>query len=441
MPKASRRNVRNPRPRRAPARPRPVRPRRSAPRSRRFRLPPGSLGAFGGALGTLAGTALGGPAGGPVGASIGSGIGHAFGNITGLGDYQVSQNVFAPGAIVNPSRHPNAVVIRHREYLFDLISSPTANTFLSQVISLNPGVFQTFPFLSQVASNFEEYAFEGLVVEFISTSGTAVGSNNTALGTVVIASKYNAYGTFQSKADMESSMFCHSSPPCNSILHFIECDPSQSVHDTLYVRSNAVPAGQDARLFDLAETTIATTGMQGTNVNLGEIWIRYQVALLKPRLFASLGNMSQFYHMVSDTYNNNNPLGNPPDGPTANSTLSVPVDTTSTVFTFPESPFISIYEILMYWFGTAANVVAPTATYSAGVTVLSLPGGASSAAYSPNGGTNNSAGLMYRAFVQVPPSSPSSHYTLTMGVGGTLPTAGTQMDFWCIDMPYNTVSQ
>ena len=85
-----------------------------------------------------AGTALGTMAGGALGAAIT--------HFTGLGDYRVSKNAFLQrGAfnpmppIVNKNKH-GGTVFRRSEYIGDVISAPTANTFKLDSYSINPGV-------------------------------------------------------------------------------------------------------------------------------------------------------------------------------------------------------------------------------------------------------------------------------------------------------------
>ena len=45
--------------------------------------------------------------------------------------------------------------------------------------------------------------------------------------------------------------------------------------------------------------TIATQGFQGTNVNIGELWVTYQVTLLKPKLYASLGKYNDYFRITT----------------------------------------------------------------------------------------------------------------------------------------------
>jgi len=259
---------------------------------------------IGSTLGGLAGTALGTMLGNPaMGASLGSGLGgmggKLFGSITGLGDYEIQQNslIQDPPPMYNKVVAKNGgIVVHHREYLGDIITSPTPNTFTIQSFPINPGQSQSFPWLSQVAQNYEQWTPEGIVFEFRSMSADALNSVNTALGTVIMATNYNSGNPlFASKSEMENYEFGQSCKPSCSAMHLVECARNQTVLSDLYVRPAAVPVNSNVQFFDLGLFQIATSGFQGVSVNVGELWITYEVLLMKPKLYASLGNGIQTY--------------------------------------------------------------------------------------------------------------------------------------------------
>nr|AQU11778.1 capsid protein [Cruciviridae sp.]AQU11780.1 capsid protein [Cruciviridae sp.] len=255
-------------------------------------------GIAGGALGTGIGAMFGNPLlGGALGAGIGNVAGSLFHSITGLGEYKVAKNTLMmdPPPVVNPVGN-GGTVVKHREYLGDIISSPTANTFQLQSFALNPAQDGTFPWLSQIAANYEQWCPEGIIFEFRSMSADALNSVNTALGTVIMATSYNATSpVFASKSEMENYEYGSSCKPSQSMFHPIECARQETVLSDLYTRSAPLALGQDLRFYDLGLFQIATAGFQGTSVNCGELWITYEVSLLKPKLYSSLGNDSASY--------------------------------------------------------------------------------------------------------------------------------------------------
>lgn len=135
--------------------------------------PPPTLGSVGGQLGTIAGNFLS--------------------KIFGLGAYKMKRNNVYNDMVSQqvPVMHSSSesVVFRHREYIADVSSS---TTFTTTSYSVNPGLSATFPYLCNIAQNFQEYQFNGLVFEFKSTSADALNSTNTALGSVILAAQYRA---------------------------------------------------------------------------------------------------------------------------------------------------------------------------------------------------------------------------------------------------------
>ena len=130
-------------------------------------------------------------------------------------------------------------VIRHREYIGDLNTSQAFSIFS---FPLNPGIDSCFPWLAEVASNFEEWVPRGIVFEFKSTSSDAVVSTNAnaALGTVIMATEYNPYnGSFASKLQMENYEFAKSCKPSQSMLHAVECSQKHNTQNSYFIRTGS----------------------------------------------------------------------------------------------------------------------------------------------------------------------------------------------------------
>lgn len=217
-------------------------------------------------------------------------------------------------SIRNGSLDGGTIVISHKEFLGDVITNVTPGVFTSKTYRLNPGSYQTFPWLSQISQNFQQYRFEGLCFHFKSMSADALTNSNTALGSVILCTQYDAQmDPPETKVEMENMEFSQSIKPSQSITHFVECAKSQSPLSELYI--NAKPKDQtgDKRFYDFGQFTIATQGMQGVEVNIGELWISYQVRLFKPQLYDALGNDAGFFHWGVTApvgeITNNHPLG------------------------------------------------------------------------------------------------------------------------------------
>lgn len=242
----------------------------------------------------------GGALGGPVGSALGGLLQKGIYALTGFGDYQIQKNVLTetngPPAVINRSN--KEFVVRHREYITDIYSaSGTASTpsaFANQVFSINPGDFNTFPWLSAVADKFETYRIEGMIFEFKSLYSDAVVTQNGSIGSVILATEYNAGAApFPNKQYMENYEFAQSCKPSHSVLHPIECARSQNVLSELYVRPGPVPSGEDVKTYDFGDFQIASQGIPlgsaGAAVALGELWVSYQIALIKPKISSAAG--------------------------------------------------------------------------------------------------------------------------------------------------------
>jgi hypothetical protein len=227
---------------------------------------------------------------GPSGARLGQMAGTMFRNITGVGDYKVQSNSLLSAMDQLPAfKNMSAGTrIQHREYLFDVVTSPTIGAFSIQAIPIQPALLGSFPWLSATAENYQEYRLNGVVYEFKSNSYDALSSTNTASGTVVMATDYNVLDpTFVNKFQMEQTQFTCSGKPSIDLLHPIECSKIETPTNILYTRPGPVTTG-DLRLYDWGNFYIATVGMQGRSTNIGELWVTYDISLLKPKLTSTV---------------------------------------------------------------------------------------------------------------------------------------------------------
>lgn len=358
---------------------------------------------WGGYLGSKAGEFLGGAA-----------QNLAISMLSGLGDYKVKKNVFLGGNMPQIVNDPSGggTVIRFQEYLTDIITG-TAGDFNLQSFILNPANSNTFPWLSQVAANYEQYEFEGLVFGFKSTSADALNSTNTALGSVMMATQYDTMDrVFSSKGEMLNYEFSTSCKPSSNNLHMIECAPSVSTLTTLYtLASEEVPDGADPRLYNLGRFSIATTGFQADNVNIGELHVTYQIRLLKPKLFTTLGDGVLWYSMSTPTFSAGvYPCGLESDATALENTIGVVNGGTS--ITFPATTTKKVYRMNVMWVGSvAAAVIYP---------VMSITNGTyGTIRYAPVAGTSSTSVCGNWA---ISTNDESLATVVTFGTGGTLPT-------------------
>lgn len=327
----------------------------------------------GSALGAAIGSAVGGAPGTAIGAALGAAGADLIKSVTGFGDYKVSYNtILFPDQVPQFREKGRSVIVNHREYIQDITSSSVAGAFNINSFIINPGDPATFPWLNNLAEQFEEYRVHGMIFEFKTTSSDALNSTNTALGTVVMATQYNSIApVFTNKQQMENYEFGASTKPSCSLMHAIECDPKVTSFGPIFtVRQGAGTDTGDVRLYDLGKFSIATVGLQGTSVNVGELWCTYSIELFKPR--QSSVDFAAHWQLggAAGTVTAAAPLSNAVL--TSTSANNTGITLSNTVVTFPSSfsgNVLVVYDAL----GTVgASTVAPAIAASAGATALNL---------------------------------------------------------------------
>lgn len=242
--------------------------------------------------------------GGAVGAKLGNrkagdSVGHLLGRIMGTGDYTVKTNSLATiGGAVDSAptfvRAGRGMRVTHREYIGLVVASPTANLFSLTSYSINPGMWKSFPWLSQIAANFDQWQPNGMVVTYKSLSSTYSGTSS--LGTVVLASDYDVYDApYANKIEMENSEFCVSGNCARDLIHPIECNLRERFTKVLNVRHSAPTSGDSLRFYDLCNFQVATQGATAGQV-CGELWLSYDITFYKEQIGSLTGFNLLGYH-------------------------------------------------------------------------------------------------------------------------------------------------
>lgn len=377
------------------------------------------------------GSGIGSVVAGPMGSAFGGKAGQLLADIVGFGDYHVNGNSLMTGGLSPPqivnSVNRGGFIIRHREYLGDLLSQ---TAFTVSQFPINPGVNSTFPWLSQVAVAFEEYEMRGIIFEFKSLSSDAVLSTgaNSALGYVAMATQYNsASAPFQDKKALENYEFANSNKPSCSFYHPIECKRRLNVDTHLYVRTGSVPTGQDQRLYDLGELNVAVGGMQAASAVVGELWCTYEVELFHPKFVLDAGVLTD--HFIGTTWANATPLG-VSVGPVSQlgSNLGCIVNPTGIIWPYNISD--GQYMVTLGWHGTGAVAAGYPALTGVNCTVAQYWLGDTTTAFnSPTTGVSTL--FMSMNFVVIITGLSAS---LTFGAAGTLPTTPQTLDLWICEL-------
>lgn len=257
-------------------------------------------------LGALAGGAYGYMRSGMSGAGAGLEEGWKQGakfskDFAGWGDYgPMSANQIIDGGSgsqqqisVNQGDLSGDLYVQRTEFVGN-VTATAAGAGISpfQVVTypLNPGLPETFPFLSQIAGNFSLYEPMGLIFQFKPTSGEFGSSTSNSLGKVVMATQYDPDAApFTSAVEMENYDYANSSKPSVGMVHGVECARNDRSDNMLYVR---VGQSNKSQVFtDIGDFQIATEGISfssaGTAI-LGELWVTYKFRLSRANVSAAM---------------------------------------------------------------------------------------------------------------------------------------------------------
>jgi hypothetical protein len=314
---------------------------------------------------------LGAKAGGLIGLSnVGHMLGAGLSRITGQGAYRVRRNRRGFGASGGPPAFgpiDHVTRIQHREFIQNLTGS---TAFSGQGYNINPGLSGTFPWLSQIAQNYEKYRFNGLCFYFNPTSGTAVGSTNTALGVVGGVTQYDPdEAELTTKQQAENYTGCVSGAPFKPKIFPVECKRRDNPIKQYFVREGALPSGDELKFHDVGKFQWFTAGMQASNV-VGELWVTYDVSFYIPRM-PSGGNVVKTAIWSGSTLTGvaaAAPLGTALALADQFSNMNISVDGASDRIVFDGSNPDGPYLIIVHWIYAADTISVPGVTCTGSLT-------------------------------------------------------------------------
>jgi len=177
------------------------------------------------------------------------------------------------------------IVIQHRELITQLISSSVANAFSATDLTINPGKSGTFPWLSTLAGNFDQYVFRSLKFHLVSNQPTTVGGR--------IGLGYDYDSTDPAPADRNEFF---------SMTHHAECAPWDSVMLQIpvdgkmrFVNSHTTT---DSKLIDCGQITLMSDTITATSTALADVIVDYVVELVDAQQ-AVFSSMSAFSSAIT----------------------------------------------------------------------------------------------------------------------------------------------
>jgi len=185
------------------------------------------------------------------------------------------------------TRSGTSIRVRHKEFLREI--SPSVVFTMQVEEPVNPGLEQLFPWISQLARNFESYKFNKLSFYFKSTSADSVlgASGSTALGSVFMAAQYNVLmPPYQNKKEMLNGATVKSTKPSRHMSFQVK---TAGITKKLSVRADHTDISSnevrgDRRLYDLCDFHLATEGCQATTGVIGELYVYADITFTTPTI-------------------------------------------------------------------------------------------------------------------------------------------------------------
>jgi hypothetical protein len=144
-----------------------------------------------------------------------------------------------------------------------------------------------------------------LEFQYVSTSGTAVGSTNTALGQVGMYIQYDTTAPLPSTLK-EALNYAGVRAECPSKNFVMKYDGRNLPIRRFYCSNNGTSTGTNNRFSSPGNLIVFTYGAQNTNI-AGNLNIRYRIKMIKKTLSSTVGSQQNqagyYYNLIqSDTF-------------------------------------------------------------------------------------------------------------------------------------------
>jgi hypothetical protein len=186
-----------------------------------------------------------------------------------------------------------ALTVQHTEYIKDIYGN-SGTAMDSTIVVINPGLAESFPWLSQVAANYEEYELKQCMFCYKSKVSDNLTSSDGQIGSILMFTEYNANDAMKKTKQQLIQAYGTTNAliSTSDVLHGVECDVSKLKGDGhKYIRTENLSINTDKSDYDHAKMQLAVVDApsQLQNQVVGELYVSYTVVLRKPRLFSTLG--------------------------------------------------------------------------------------------------------------------------------------------------------
>lgn len=217
---------------------------------------------------------------------------------TGFGDYRITSNSLIENGNGDMSQvkimtQGRETRVTYREYIGDVYAPGAA--FNVTKFEINPGNSSTFPWVSPIALQYEQYKPLGMIFEFKATASEL--STSTNLGSVMMATDYDVSdGAYATKQQMMNSAYAAEARICDTQLHGIECDPDELQRKIFFVRQKGQVVN-NPKDYDVGNFYIAT---QGSDVGIvGSLYVHYDLVFYKEQVSGGVPGGTTEYALYS----------------------------------------------------------------------------------------------------------------------------------------------
>jgi len=179
------------------------------------------------------------------------------------------------------SRTPHgSTIVTHKEFIQDIDGS---SAFSILGFDVQPGLPVSFPWLSSLAGNFQQYRIKSCEYVFRSTSADSV-SAATNLGSVMLVHESDPSAPAPvSKQDILTMAGVRDTKPSLSVKCPLDVNRRRTnAENTHYVRGpGGIPSGASKKEYDYGTFYIATQNCAQNTI--GELWVVYTIELMRPQ--------------------------------------------------------------------------------------------------------------------------------------------------------------
>ena len=204
--------------------------------------------------------------------------------------YATGQSSTAPD--IRATRESCRVV--HRELVASITGEATTAFSVDTALALNPGLAASFPWLSSIAVNWEQYHFNKLKACYYTRCSSATA------GSVIIAPDYDA-ADFPPTTELVVSTYMDAAEdaPWKDIHCILKESAMHAMGSRKYVRNVAVAANQDIKTYDVGNLYACTVDSAAA-AGWGKLWLEYDCTFYSPQINPQ-GNTAQFIHISGVT--------------------------------------------------------------------------------------------------------------------------------------------